>query len=139
MYTSKICRPFTRSCMINFHTTSVLAGPMGVMGGAVLSPDPRMNQSLNGSTGKQQHQQSKSSRSSSHHGGLGKKKSSPIPASHGASGTIKDLFVLVAAEAMPLGSAGKEGIIYNTKTIISFLQLAMECIEYIVILCCSTS
>ena len=87
---------------------------MGVMGGAVLSPDPRMNQSMNGNSagnnssgGKQHHP--KSSRSSSHHGGSGKKKSSPIPSSSshgGGSNAGKELFVLVAAEAMPLSSAG---------------------------------
>ena len=88
------------------------------MGGAVLSPDPRINQSMNGSSsggsgssssGKQHHHP-KFGRSSSHHGGSGgKKKSSPIPASsHGGGGsnTGKELFVLVAAEAMPLSSAG---------------------------------
>lgn len=85
---------------------------MGVMGGAVLSPDPRINQSMNGSSSstsssKQHHP--KSGRSSSHHGGSGKKKSSPIPASsQGGSNAGKELFVLVAAEAMPLSSAGTE-------------------------------
>ena len=81
------------------------------MAGAVLSPDPRLNPSMNGSSsssgGKQQQQQTKTSRSSSHHGsGSHKKKSSPIPAAQGGSNAGKDHFVLVAAEAMPLGSAG---------------------------------
>ena len=76
----------------------------------MLSPDPRINQPMNGSSsssGKQQHHP-KSSRSSSHHGGSGKKKSSPIPASSqgGGSNAGKELFVLVATEAMPLSSAG---------------------------------
>ena len=88
---------------------------MGVMGGAVLSPDPRLNQPMNGSgtttsssSSKQQHHP-KSGRSSSHHGGSGKKKSSPIPGSSyggGGGNAGKELFVLVAAEAMPLSSAG---------------------------------
>lgn len=69
------------------------------MGGAVLSPDPRMNP-LNGGN-----KQPKVTRSSSHHGG--KKKSSPVPAAQAASNISgKDHYVLVAAEAMPLGNAG---------------------------------
>ena len=84
-----------------------------------MSPDPRINPSMNGTSGscsssggggvKQHHP--KTSRGSSHHGGSGKKKSSPVPgssSSHGGGGSNagKELFVLVAAEAMPLSSAG---------------------------------
>ena len=80
---------------------------MGVIAGSVLSPDPRMNPAMNGGS-KQQQQQSKSTnRGLSHHGGSQKKKSSPVPASHaGGCNPSKDHYVLVAAEAMPLGSAG---------------------------------
>ena len=85
---------------------------MGVIGGSVLSPDPRINPAMNG--GSKQQQSKSTNRGLSHHSGSQKKKSSPIPASHaGGSNASKDHYVLVAAEAMPLGSAGKCGD-YNT-------------------------
>ena len=85
---------------------AVLASTMGVMGGAVLSPDPRMNPAMNGG-GKQ----SKAGTRSSSHGGSQKKKSSPIPANHCGGGSAnKDHFVLVAAEAMPLSTAGNDSL-----------------------------
>ena len=85
---------------------AVLSGPMGVMGAAVLSPDPRMNPTMNGG--------SKPPKPGGSHSSSHKKKNSPIPANHGVGGggsgggggVSKDHFVLVAAEAMPLSSAG---------------------------------
>lgn len=88
---------------------------MGVMGGSVLSPDPRMNPNMNGGGGKQ----TKSVvRSSSHHGSGQKKKASPTPGTQlGGNMTNggKDHFMMVAAEAMPLSSAGMYVIITECK------------------------
>lgn len=100
------------SSLLSSPLFAVLGGPMGVIGAAVLSPDPRMNPTMNGGS-----KQPKSGTHGSSHGGSHKKKNSPIPANHGggggSSGASKDHFVLVAAEAMPLSSAGNRSTLSN--------------------------
>ena len=94
-------------CVLYFSPYAVLSGPMGSMGAALLSPDPRLNPAMNGGSGTKQPKNTSRSLSHQSSGGSQKKKSSPVPASHvGGSNPSKDHYVLVAAEAMPLSSAG---------------------------------